>query len=60
MYMLDSNRDGSCELIAFIIPKDALIILLFLDVIINQCREAAEIIYREVMFQHAASTAVTT
>ena len=37
--MLDSSMDGSCELIASITSKDALIILLFLDVIINNTKK---------------------
>lgn len=59
MYMLDSSMDGSCELIASITSKDALIILLFLDVIINQHKEAVEIIYWKVTFQHTAYAVVT-
>jgi len=44
MYRLNSSVDGSCELIASITSKDALIILLFLDGVINQHKEAVEII----------------
>lgn len=57
--MLDSSLVGSCELIASITSKDELIILLFLDVVINQHKEAVEIIYWKVMFHHAAYAAVT-
>lgn len=42
--MLESSLDGSSELIASIMLKDALIILFLLDVIINHHKEAVKIV----------------
>lgn len=50
MYILDSSMDGSCELIASITSEDAAIILLFLGAIINQHKEAAEMMCWRVTF----------
>lgn len=58
MYILASDMDGSCELIASITSKDALIILLFRDVVINQHKEAVEIIYWKVAVRRAAYAVV--
>lgn len=53
MYILESNTDGSSELIASITLKDALVILFFLQVIINHCRETVQTVQCRVMLQCA-------
>lgn len=53
MYILESNTDGSSELIASITLKDALVISFFLQVIINHCRETVQTVQCRVMLQCA-------